>query len=120
MDENLRRWLIALGPLVGVVLLLYVVNQGVEFYRQGEATMRTERRAAATATARAAEEVGTVEEAAAAESGAEGAAAPEAEAPTDEAATDEAATDEAAAEEAADPGAPVDGEPDVAEQSSGN
>ena len=53
MNDRLRRLLVILGPILGVLLLIYLVNAMVDTYSSGVEELRIERRAAATATAQA-------------------------------------------------------------------
>ena len=57
MDDRFRRLLLTLGPIIGALLLVYLVNMAVDTYSTGVEELRTERRAAATATAEAASAV---------------------------------------------------------------
>lgn len=77
MNDRLRRLLIIFGPIIGAILLFYVVNAAIGTYTVGVEDLRHERHAEATAEA--------------AQAAGEGA--------TDETATDAAATDEVTATE---------------------
>lgn len=51
MNDRFRRLLITFGPVLGALLLLYIVNMAVDTYSVGVEDLRTERRATATAEA---------------------------------------------------------------------
>jgi hypothetical protein len=53
MNNRLQRILITLGPIIGVLLLIYLVNAAVGTYSSGVEELKVERRAEATATAQA-------------------------------------------------------------------
>ena len=53
MEARLRRLFTTIGPVVGALALLYVINQGVAYYQRGAEELKLERHAQATATAEA-------------------------------------------------------------------